>query len=420
MQNQSGSSIPVFNVLQNKAFINVWCAGSLHEISRRTELLVLSLLIFQTTGSPFQLLLVLVFNNVPRPVLSLIFGSIADRFNRWHIMLVAQFANVMTSGVVFGLIFFDVVQPWQLYLALIMQGITKALEDPSRRTAILDIVGETKVVNALSLDQIGNTTGKIAGPFLAGLLVETMGFSEAYSFVLVTHAVAFVFVTRIRIPDRIIVRDQQPVVQGLWISIKYAAANPLLMGMLYITIIMNAAAFPAQQLITAIGDTNLHVGETLIGVLVAAEGIGQLIGAGLMAVSRNIQYHGRVFALGSTIVLIMGLMWAWSPWYLLTFFILILGGIGQSGFGTMQSSITMLSAPQELRGRMVGLMSFCIGVGTPIGGLEMGLLAAAAGSQWAISINGIVGLVLIIPGIILTPFITGRTIDQRKPILLNK
>ena len=69
---------------------------------------------------------------------------------------------------------------------------------------------------------------------------------------------------------------------------------------------------------------------------------------------------------------------------------------------------------------MVGLMSFCIGVGTPIGGLEMGLLAAAAGSQWAISINGIVGLVLIIPGIILTPVITGRTIDQRKPILLNK
>ena len=420
MQNQSGSSIPVFNVLQNKAFINVWCAGSLHEISRRTELLVLSLLIFQTTGSPFQLLLVLVFNNVPRPILSLIFGSIADRFNRWHVMLLAQFANVLTSGVVLGLIFYDVVQPWQLYLALIMQGITKALEAPSRRTAILDIVGETKVVNALSLDQIGNTTGKIAGPFLAGLLVETMGFSEAYSFVLITHILAFGFVMRIKIPERVIIRNQQQVAQGLWLSIKYALANPLLMGMLYITIIMNAVAFPAQQLITAIGDTNLNVGETLIGVLVAAEGVGQLIGAGLMAVSRNIQYHGRVFAIGSTIVLIMGLMWAWSPWYVLTFCILILGGIGQSGFGTMQSSITMLSAPQELRGRMVGLMSFCIGVGTPIGGLEMGLLAAALGSQWAISVNAVVGLALILPAMILTPLITGKTVEQRNPIPVPK
>ena len=420
MQNQSGSSIPVFNVLQNKAFINVWCAGSLHEISRRTELLVLSLLIFQTTGSPFQLLLVLVFNNVPRPILSLIFGSIADRFNRWHVMLLAQFANVITSGVVLGLIFYDVVQPWQLYLALIMQGITKALEDPSRRTAILDIVGETKVVNALSLDQIGNTTGKIAGPFLAGLLVETMGFSEAYSFVLITHILAFGFVMRIKIPERVIIRNQQQVARGLWLSIKYALANPLLMGMLYITIIMNAVAFPAQQLITAIGDTNLNVGETLIGVLVAAEGVGQLIGAGLMAASRNIQYHGRVFSIGSTIVLIMGLMWAWSPWYVLTFCILILGGIGQSGFGTMQSSITMLSAPQELRGRMVGLMSFCIGVGTPIGGLEMGLLAAALGSQWAISVNAVVGLALILPAMIITPLITGKTVEQRNPVPVRK
>ena len=139
-----------------------------------------------------------------------------------------------------------------------------------------------------------------------------------------------------------------------------------------------------------------------------------------MAASRNIQYHGRVFSIGSIIVLIMGLMWAWSPWYVLTFCILILGGVGQSGFGTMQSSITMLSAPQELRGRMVGLMSFCIGVGTPIGGLEMGLLAAAVGSQWAISVNAVVGLALILPAMILTPLITGKTVEQRNPVHVTK
>ena len=86
----------------------------------------------------------------------------------------------------------------------------------------------------------------------------------------------------------------------------------------------------------------------------------------------------------------------------------------------MQSSITMLSAPQELRGRMVGLMSFCIGVGTPIGGLEMGLLAAALGSQWAISVNAVVGLALILPAMILTPLITGKTVEQRNPIPVPK
>lgn len=415
MRRPPSNPIPVFAVLQNRAFQAIWYAGSLHEISRRTEMLVLSLLIFQTTGSPFQLLLVLVFNNLPRPVLSLIFGTVADRFNRQRVMVLAQFFNVVISVTVLMLILADLVEPWQLYLALVLQGVTKALEDPSRRTSILDIVGEGRVVNALSLDQIGNTTGKIAGPFLAGLLVETLGFTEAYTFVVVGHLAALGFLTRVRVPPRQAPAQREPVWRSLGVSLRYALGNPLLLGMLYVTIIMNALAFPAQQLIPAIGANNLGVGETLIGVLVAAEGLGQLVGAGLMASSRNMRYHGRVFVIGSILVLVIAILWSRSPWYGLTFALLTIGGIGQAGFGTMQSSITLLSAPAELRGRMVGLMSFCIGVGTPLGGLEMGLLAARVSSQWAISLNALAGLVLLLPALVFTPLVRAPTTEQRTP-----
>ena len=49
----------------------------------------------------------------------------------------------------------------------------------------------------------------------------------------------------------------------------------------------------------------------------------------------------------------------------------------QSGFSTMQSAITMLATPHDMRGRMMGLLSVCIGAGTPLGALEMGALASA-------------------------------------------
>ncbi len=147
----------------------------------------------------------------------------------------------------------------------------------------------------------------------------------------------------------------------------------------------------------------------------AAEGVGQLVGAALMASSRNLRYHGRVFVIGSLLVLVMAILWARSPWYGLTFALLTIGGMGQAGFGTMQSSITMLSAPAELRGRLVGLMSFCIGVGTPLGALEMGLLAARVSSQWAISINALAGLALLIPALVLTPLVRAPTTEQRTP-----
>ncbi|GIT43941.1 MAG: hypothetical protein Ct9H300mP11_18770 [Chloroflexota bacterium] len=47
------------------------------------------------------------------------------------------------------------------------------------------------------------------------------------------------------------------------------------------------------------------------------------------------------------------------------FYVADLGGDSPSGFATMQSAITMLSTPHDMRGRMMGLLSVFIGVGTP-------------------------------------------------------
>jgi MFS family permease len=369
------------------------------------ELLVLSWLILQTTDSPFQLGLVLVFNNLPRPLFSLFSGFVADRFNRHRILYVAQTINTLVAAGILFLILREQIASWHVFLAVFMTGLTKCLEDPSRRTAILDIVGEGRLVNALSLDQISNTVGKMAGPLLGGILLDASGFTGAYVLVLAAHLLTLGQLTRVKIPLYQGAFSAGPVWHSLSTGVKYAWHNPMLLGMLYITIIMNALAFPVQQFIPAIGRDSLGVGASLVGLLVAAEGVGQLVGAGVMASTRNFQYHGRVFVMGSVMVLVMVIMFVWSPWYALAFIFLTLGGIGQAGFGTMQSSITMLSAPREMRGRMMGLMSFCIGVGTPLGTLEIGAVAVAFSTQWAISVNALAGLFLIIPALALTPLV---------------
>ncbi len=122
-----------------------------------------------------------------------------------------------------------------------------------------------------------------------------------------------------------------------------------------------------------------------------------------MAISRDLRYHGRVFVLGSLGVLVMGMVFVWSPWYALTFGLLTLSGIAQSGFSTMQSAVTMLATPHDMRGRMMGLLSVCIGVGTPLGALEMGAVATALSIQTAIALNAFAGFALLLPAIALSP-----------------
>ena len=406
MRARGPSNVPALAVLQDRDFRAIWYAGGLHEVSRRMELLILSWLILQTTDSPFMLGLVLVFNNVPRPVFSLFSGLVADRFSRRRILVLAQGVNTLLAGMVLTLIVMESIASWHVFLAVFMQGLTKCLEDPSRRTAIMDIVGERRLVNALSLDQMSNTIGKMSGPLLGGVLVDAAGFNGAYIMVVATNLVTLGFLLRVRIPFYQRGGGQmEPVWRSLGISLRHAFHHPALLGMLYVTIVMNALAFPVQQFIPAIGRDHLMVGASLVGLLAAAEGLGQLIGAGLMALTRNLQYHGRIFMIGSTIVLVMAILFVWSPWYALAFTLLTIAGIGQSGFGTMQSSITMLSAPRELRGRMMGLMSFCIGLGTPLGTLEIGAVAAAFSTQWAITVNALAGAFLLLPAVVFTPLV---------------
>ncbi|MEE8466278.1 MAG: MFS transporter [Dehalococcoidia bacterium] len=391
-------------VLQSADFRAIWYVGSVGEFGRRMEMLVLSWLILQLTDSYFQLGLVLAFNNLSRPLVSMFTGYIADRFPRGRVMVAAQTLNVLTTATLLAVIAydFDLIRPWHVFAAVFVMGLTKAIEDPSRRTAIFDIVGQRRLVNALSLDVISNNMGKMAGPVVGGILLDTVGFSGAYYFLLAVHICNLAMMTRLRIPNYRGPAQIEPVWRSLRVAVSYAWRSPVLIGLFYITIVMNALAFPFQQFIPAIGRDHLGVGATLVGLLVAADGFGQLAGAGIMAISRDLRYHGRVFVVGSLGVLLIGMVFVWSPWYALTFALLTLGGVAQSGFSTMQSAVTMLATPHDMRGRMMGLLSVCIGAGTPLGALEMGAVAAAVSIQSAIALNAFVGFALLLPAIAFT------------------
>ena len=379
---------PVLAVLRDRSFRPIWYVGGLAEVSRRLEMLVLSWLVLQTTDSPFQLGLLLVFNNAPRPLFSLFAGLVADRFSRRRILFAAQTTNTLLAGMILAFIWFEHLATWHVFLGCIPSGNRQVAGRPlpPHRHPGHSWRGEVSQcpfpghyqqhrrqddwpTARRGLDRRCRVFGRVSGHYCypsdgpGGLDQGQDSPSRQYG------------------------GQTEAVWRSLGTSLRHAMHSPMLLGMLYVTIVMNALAFPVQQFIPAVGRDNLGVGATLVGLLVAAEGIGQLAGAGLMALSRDLRRHGRVFTLGSLAVLIMVILFVWSPWYALAFGLLIAGGIGQAGFGTMQSAITMLEAPRDMRGRMMGLLSVCIGVGTPLGTLEIGAAATLFSTQWALSVN---------------------------------
>ncbi len=405
---------PMMEVLRNPRFRAIWYVVNVAELTRWMELLVTSILVYSLTDSSLMLGLVLAFENLPRPIFSPFTGIIADRFDRKKIWVVSLAIKLAAGVALFGLLVSGQIAPWHVFAAMLMQGVSRALEDPARRTAIFDIVGERRVVNALSIDSISGTVGRMVGPFVGGFLVEHVGYfwpyyagyTWAYTAIVVMHVAAMALAIRVQIPRVEREWRVEPIWNSLGDVVRAALGHRQLVGMLFITIIINGLAFPARQFVPAIGRDYLRVGETLVGILAGAESVGQLITAGILASVGSVRYHGRIFAAGAFGVMITSTVFVWSPWYGVTLLIMIISGIGVSCFGTMQGAITMRSAPPEMRGRMVGLQSLCIGLGTPPGVLLMGWLGEVIGIRMSVTLNALAAIAISLPALFLTPLIT--------------
>lgn len=404
-------------LMRERDFRIIWSVGILAEFGRRNEILVWSLLLFKVIEAPASYLMLLwVFNNLPRPFVSHIAGYIADRFPRQRVMLLMQGVNLLSVAGMLAMMIYnlDSLQPWHVFLVAFIQGTTKAIEDPSRRTGIFDIVGRDRLVNAMSLDVIAQNVGKMVGPVVGGLLIEFSGYPAAYIFLLFVHLDNLWLISRLRIPEAGLRATLPPIWAGMGNAFGFAWKTGILVGMLTITLVMNAWAFPLQQFIPAVGTDLLGVGETLVGILVAADGFGHLAGAAMMATTRGIRFHGRYFAFGSIIVLLASAAYVWQTWYAAAFVLLFVSGLGQAGFSTMQSSIMMLVSPPAMRGQMMGLLSFCIGVANLLGALEIFFVVSVLTLQQTISLHALAALGLLLPTIIFTPLIR-RPLTQQEP-----
>ena len=409
-------NVPVLVVLQDRNFQYLWSARWIHETSRRMELIVLGYLILELTGSAFAVGLISVFLNGPRPPLALVAGMLADRLDRWRILVGMHTCYLLIASFLLVLLVYQLVEPWHVYLAILLQGTAKVVDDPTRRAALFDLAGQDRIAHAMSLETITNNGGKIIGPMIGGFMVQFYGFTGAFIVLVVLDVLAVFFIFRMRLPPsaRLMVRDTA-FWQGIKSGIGLSFSNKFVLGVLTISLVMNGMILPLQYFIPVVATDVLMVGAALGGVLGAADGIGAFLGAIIIGGRQRYSFHGRYFVIGALLVGTGVAIVAWSPWFAVSFLVLLCAGMGQSGFSVMQSTILLLSSPAEMRGRIMGSQGLVNGLGHLVGGVEIGAIAQAFTISIAIGINAGVGILFMLPVIIWTPLVWRAVEIYRRP-----
>ncbi|HXT79785.1 MAG TPA: hypothetical protein VN702_09480, partial [Acetobacteraceae bacterium] len=138
----------------------------------------------------------------------------------------------------------------------------------------------------------------------------------------------------------------------------------------------------------------LGLGPEGVGILASMDGVGAFCGAILLALWLRPAWYGRAYLGGVTAYMVMLTVFALIPQPLIAGLALVFTGLGGAGFSTMQATLVYLAAPPEMRSRILGVLSVCIGIG-PVGFVGLGLLADAIGAHWATAVTGVTGLLVL-------------------------
>jgi predicted MFS family arabinose efflux permease len=263
----------------------------------------------------------------------------------------------------------------------------------TRRAMVYDVVGSGNLTNALALEAMAMQGGATVGSLGAGAVISAFGIGETYLLIAGVYLVAFACMAGVQPPERGRPKpERRPLLADVAGAFRALPGQPALVSVLGITVIVNLFYFSFMPLVPVFGD-RLGVGAVLTSLLLSANAIGSIVGA--LFIARGLPINrGRIYVGGSTIALCGLFVFAVSGWYPAGLVCLIVAGVGISGFATMQSALTMLNAPDEMRGRAMGLLSMGIGV-LPISMLLLGLTAQVAGPVAGVAGSVTVGLCVL-------------------------
>jgi len=371
-------------------FRRLWVVGGVVFAVRWLEMLAVAVFAYQHTGSPFIVALLTMLRMLPMALFGALVGALAERLERRTALIVVVVSMLLSSLVLALLAWSGTLEVWHVALASFVNGIAWTTDNPVRRTMIGEVVGPERMSAAMSLDVGANNASRMLGPTVGGVLLATIGIGGAFAVSVACYVVAVAAAMRIHHRNSVRPTGAASVVTRMIEGFMLVRRDQRLIGTLVITVIYNTFGWPFTSMIPVIGQDNLGLGAVGIGLLASMDGVGAFCGAIMIALWAKPAIFARLYVGGVFVYLLMLPVFALAPGSLLAGTVLLVTGLANAGFSIMQATLVFLAAPPEMRSRIFGVLSVCIGVGM-IGFIQLGVLAGLIGAAWAIAATGVAG-----------------------------
>lgn len=384
------------------AYRRIWSAAVVSHLGTFLQMTAAPWLMLEMTGSAFLVSLVTAFLLLPRLLLTLPAGALADVVDRRTLLIVGNLIGSASVGTMALLAMADRLTPlWILALTLAL-GSGSALAMPAFQTLVPDLVPRPLLPQAITLNSGAFNMARAVGPAIGGALIAAglvaLSFGlNALSF-LVVVAVLF---TLPRDQVERAVTSPRSLLRATVIGVRYARFTPTIRTLLLVTAMFTLTTASVQALL-APAAVELGLGGTGFGVLWGAFGVGALVGVGSR---ERIRIRlGRYMVPASMMLFgVGGLVFGLVPVPVIAGIGLFLAGVSWVWVMITLNATIQLLAPTWVRSRVVALHALVVGL-QPVGAMLSGALAEVTTSMTAIALTaavtlgaGVVALRLDIP-----------------------
>ena len=374
-------------------FWRLWFVGMVISTVRWLETVAVAIVVYHQTSSAFLVAVITMLRLLPMALFGAFLGAFAERFDRRLTLALLIGLMAATSATLSFLAWHGPLAIWQLALGAFVNGCGWATDNPLRRMMMGEAVGRERMATAMAFDVGASNASRMVGPTVGGLLLAGIGIEGAFllSAVLYLTAIAATLAVRTRLAPS---PGAGAVLGRTWEAIVIVFSDKRLAATMVVTVIYNVFAWPFTSMIPVIARDRLLLGPEGVGILTSFDGIGAFVGALALAMWLTPGWHARAYT-GGVAVYLLGLIgFAFAPTSVLAAASLLVTGLSGAAFSTLQATIVYLAAPHEMRSRMLGVLSVCIGTG-PIGFLLLGWLADRIGAAEATAVTGGLGLLAL-------------------------
>jgi len=348
---------------------------------------------YDETGNAFYLGLIGLFQFLPALLLTLVTGTVADRYNRRMIAAICFGVATVCAGGLLAITMLGLFSPWLVFGLLVVFGTERAFSGPALQSLAPNLVPERDLANAIAWNSSSWQIASIVGPVAGGLLYGG-GPTLAYSVAFVLFAAGTVLMLTVPKPSQ-----RRPA--------SAVTMNTILAGFRFITsekVVLGAISLDlfvvllggAVALMPVFARDVLDLGPWGLGLLRAAPGFGGVIVALLLA-SIPIRHHAGYYMFAGVAIfglstVVFGL--SESAWISIAA-LAVMGGADMISVYVRETLIALWT-PDELRGRVNAVNMVFVGASNELGEFRAGTMAHVIGAVPAVVFGGVGSLAVAV------------------------